>query len=174
MKFYFPDSQDLVDPRIWVYENISSVKVQGLDFNLRTRLNYGFSLNASYSYTDSEDETTGDQMLGSSRNNGGFMLQHRLVRDNYELSLSLMANHYGKIPYNEMDDFTGEVSSKLYEAHTIWKFTSTHKIYSGLILTLGVDNIFDTYEFENVMNLNPGRRYFAGLRLNIHKLNFNK
>ncbi len=70
-------------------------------------------------------------------------------------------------------DITGDVTSKLYDSHTIWKLTTTQNIYSGVFLTLGVDNIFNTLEIENVMNLNPGRRFFVGLRLNIHKLNFN-
>jgi outer membrane receptor for ferrienterochelin and colicins len=166
--------QDLVDPRIWVYENINNVEVLGLDFNLRAKLKYGFSINGSYSFTDSEDVTSGNQMLGTSKNNGALMIQHRTVVDNYQLSVNLMTNFYGTIPYNEMDDFTGEVTSKLYDAHTIWKLTTTHKIYSGVTFTLGVDNIFNSYEIENVMNLNPGRRYFVGLRLNIHELNFNR
>ena len=38
--------QDLIDPRIWVYENINSVRVLGIDFSLRAKLKYGFSLNA--------------------------------------------------------------------------------------------------------------------------------
>lgn len=166
--------QDLTDPRIWVYENISSVKVLGLDFNLRAKLRYGFSINASYSYTDSEDETSGDQMLGTSKNNGALMIQRDFRKDNYNLSLNLMANLYGKVPYEEMDDFTGDVTSRLYAAHTIFKLTTIQKIYSGAYLTLGIDNIFNSVEFENVMNLNPGRRFFAGLRLDIHKLNFKR
>lgn len=166
--------QDLTDPRIWVYENISSVKVMGVDFNLRAKLKYGFSINASYSYTDSEDKTSGEQMLGTSKNNGALMIQRNFIKDNYNLSLNLMANLYGEVPYEEMDDITGDVTPKLYAAHTIFKLTTIQKIYSGAYLTLGIDNIFNTVEFENVMNLNPGRRFFAGLRLDIHKLNFNR
>lgn len=151
--------QDLTDPRIWVYENISSVKVLGLDFNLRAKLKYGFSINASYSYTDSEDKTNGEQILGTSKNNGALMIQRNFTKNNYNLSLNLMANLYGEIPYEEMDDISGDVTSKLYNAHTIFKLTTIQKIYSGAYLTLGIDNIFNTVELENVMNLNPGRRF---------------
>ena len=166
--------QDLVDSRIWRYENISSVMVRGLDFNLRATLGHGFSMNASYSFTDSEDQTSGDQMLGTSRNNGGLMIQHRMSKENYELSVNLMANYYGVIPYNEMDDITGEVTSKLYEANTIWKLTTTHRLFTGTFIALGVDNIFNNFQIENGMNLNPARRFFAGIRLDIHKLDFNR
>jgi outer membrane receptor for ferrienterochelin and colicins len=166
--------QDLIDPTIWVYDNINTVQVNGIDFNLRARLKYGFLLNASYSFTDSEDKTSGSQMLGTSKNNAGFMIQHNLTKKRYRLSINLKANYYGEVPFQEMDDITGDVSSELFKAHTIWKLTTTHKIYSGIFLTLGIDNIFNTLELENIMNLNPGRRYFAGLRLDIHKLNINK
>ena len=91
-----------------------------------------------------------------------------------EIAINLQANYYGKVPFEEMDDITGDVTSKLYKAHTIWKLTTTHKIYSGIFLTAGIDNIFNSLELENIMNLNPGRRFFTGIRINIHKLNINK
>jgi len=174
IKNMITEVQDLVDPRIWVYNNINSVSVSGFDFNLRAKLKYGFSVNASYSYTDSEDKTSGSQMLGSSKNNAGLMIQHKFSREKYNLSVNLKAQYKGEVPFEEMDDITGDVNSKLYEAHTIWNLTTVQKIYSGIFLTLGVNNIFDTLEYENIMNLNPGRTYFAGLRINIHQLNLIK
>lgn len=163
--------QDLTDPKIWVYENINKVQVTGIDFNLRAKLKYGFSLNASYSYTDSEDKTSGSQMLGTSKNNAGLMIQHDWKRNKYNLTINLKANYYGKVPFEEMDDITGEVTSELFEAHTIWKLTTTHQIFSGIYIIAGIDNVFNSQELENILNLNPGRRFFAGLKLNIHKLN---
>lgn len=174
IKNMITEVQDLVDPKIWVYENINSVQVNGIDFILRAKLKYGFSLNGSYSFTDSEDKTSGSQMLGTSKNNAGLMLQYNLTKKKYRLSVNLKANYYGETPFEEMDDITGDVTSELFKAHTIWKLTTTHKIFSGLFLTLGVDNLFNTLELENIMNLNPGRRFFTGLRIDIHKLNINR
>ena len=163
--------QDLVDSRMWRYENIYSAQVNGIDFVLRTKFDYGFSLIGSYSYTDSEDKSNGQQIHGTSKNNAGLTIQYELTKKRYDLGVNLKANYYGEIPYEKMDAITGDVESKLYKQHVIWNLTTTHKITSRILLTLGVNNIFDTYELENTMNLDPGRRFFAGLRLNIHKLN---
>lgn len=171
IKNMITEVQDLVDPVIWVYDNKDNVIVNGIDFILRAKLIYGFSLNASYSYTDSEDKTSGSQMLGTSKNNAALMLQYNLNEKKYNLGVNLKADYYGETPGEEMDEITGEITSKLYGAHTIWKLTTTHKVYSGVILTLGVDNIFDTLQKDNILTLNPGRRFFIGLRLNIHQLN---
>ena len=171
IKNMITEVQDLVDPRIWVYNNINNVSVNGVDFNLRARLKYGFSVNASYSYTDSEDKTSGSQMLGTSKNNAGLMIQHKFSRKKYSLSTNLRASYKGEVPFEEMDDITGDITSKLYKAHTIWNLTTLHKIHSGIFLTIGVNNIFDTIEVGNIMNLNPGRRFFTGIRINIHELN---
>ncbi|MDD4747106.1 MAG: TonB-dependent receptor [Salinivirgaceae bacterium] len=165
--------QSLTDPRLWRYENINSVRVNGVDFVLRAKLNYGFSVNASYSYTDSEDKTTGKQLLGSSHNNAGLMVQYNYSKKRYNLGVNLKANYYGEVPYKEMDEISGETASKMHDEHLIWNLTTTHNVLSGVVLTLGVQNIFDTYELNNIMNLFPGRRFFMGLRINIHKLKFN-
>lgn len=166
--------QSLTDSKVWGYENINSVQVNGMDLIVSARLKYGFSVNASYSYTDSEDKISGSQLLGTSKNNAGMMVQYNLNLNKIKLGVNLRANYYGEIPYEEMDDFTGEISSKLYEAHTVWNLTTTQELFSGVLITLGVNNIFNVYEFENVMNLNPGRRYFIGLRINTHKLKLNQ
>ncbi|MCK4921077.1 MAG: TonB-dependent receptor, partial [Bacteroidales bacterium] len=142
IKNMITEVQDLVDPRIWVYNNINNVSVNGVDFNLRARLKYGFSVNASYSYTDSEDKTSGSQMLGTSKNNAGLMIQHKFSRKKYSLSTNLRASYKGEVPFEEMDDITGDITSKLYKAHTIWNLTTLHKIHSGIFLTIGVNNIF--------------------------------
>lgn len=165
--------QDLVDPKIWTYQNIKSVQVQGLDFIMRARIGYGFSVNASYTYTDSEDKTSGSQMLGTAKNNAAGMLNYELNKDAYRLGINLKANYSGAIPYEEMDEATGEVTAKLYAPHTIWNLTTTHHLLGGITITLGVNNLFNVYQLENVMNLNPGRRFFAGLRINIHQLKLN-
>lgn len=174
VKNMIKEVQDLTDTRIWIYENISSVSVTGIDFNLRAKLNYGFSINGSYSYVDSENETSGSQMLGTSKHNGALMAQYKLTKKKYELTVNLMSNYYGETPYEEMNETTGEITSEIYEARTIWKLTTTHKLFSGVLLTAGIDNIFDYIQSDNPLSLNPGRRYFVGLIVNIHKLNFNK
>ena len=164
--------QSLTDPRLWSYENINSVRVNGVDFVLRAKLNYGFSVNASYSYTNPTDKNTGKQLLNSSNNNAGLMVQYNYSKKRYNLGVNLKANYYGEVPYNEMDEISGETASKIHNDHLIWNLTTTHKVFSGVILTLGVHNIFDTYELNNIMNLFPGRRFFTGLRVNIHELKF--
>ncbi|NOQ27920.1 MAG: TonB-dependent receptor [Bacteroidales bacterium] len=166
--------QDLTDTRIWVYENIKNVSVTGIDFNLRAKLNYGFSINGSYSYVDSENETSGSQMLQTSKHNGAIMAQYKLTKKRYGLTVNLMSNYYGETPFEEMHEITGEITSKVYEPHTIFKLTTTHRLFSGALLTAGIDNIFDYVQSDNPLSLNPGRRYFVGLLVNIHRLNFNK
>lgn len=170
IKDMITEVQSLEDPKIWRYENIDSVMVNGLDIILRAQINNQLAVNCSYSFTDSEDKTSGSQMLGTSRNNAGLMLQYYFNRKNYNLGVNLKSNYFGEIPYQEMDDYTGEVTSKVYGSHFIWNLTTTHKIYKAYELSLGVHNLFNHYELENVMNLNPGRRFFVGLRINIHHL----
>lgn len=174
IKDMITEVQSLEDPKIWRYENIDSVLVNGLDLILRAQINTHLAINCSYSFTDSEDKTSGSQMLGTSRNNAGLMLQYYFNRKNYNLGVNLKSNYFGEIPYQEMDDYTGEVTSKVYGNHFIWNLTTTHKIYKAYELSLGVHNLFNHYELENVMNLNPGRRFFVGLRVNIHHLSHKK
>lgn len=165
--------QDVDNPIIWTYENINNVIVSGIDFSLRAKLNYGLSITTGYSYTDSEDTSRGQQLLGASKNSGFMTLGNSFQVKKYKMSINLQSKYIDKMSYEEMDDISGKLTTKYFKAHSMWKITTTHTFFNGIIITVGIDNIFNYTEIQNITSLNPGRNFFIGANINFHKLNIN-
>jgi outer membrane receptor for ferrienterochelin and colicins len=59
--------QDVENPVIWTYRNINDVIISGIDLSIKTKLKFGFSASCSYSFTDSEDTSVGQQLIGTNK-----------------------------------------------------------------------------------------------------------
>lgn len=164
--------QDIENPVIWTYKNINDVIISGIDFSFRAKIKHGFSITAGYSYTDSEDTSIGQQLIGSSKNSAVLILGHKSNIKNYKLTVNLQSKYIDKMSYEEMDDITGDVKTEYFKAHSMWKITTTHTLFEGICITLGVDNIFNYTEIQNITSINPGRSFFMGANIYFHKLNF--
>lgn len=165
--------QDIENPIIWTYKNINNVIVSGIDFSFRAKFNYGLSLTTGYSYTDSEDKSRGQQLLGASKNSGVMSLAHSFQVKKYKLNTNLQTKFIDKISYEEMDDISGELTTKYFKSHSMWKLTTTHTFINGIRITIGIDNIFNYKELQNITSLNPGRSFFIGANINFQELNIN-
>jgi outer membrane receptor for ferrienterochelin and colicin len=110
--------------------------------------------------------------LAQTKNSALLTLAYKNIFKKYKLVVNLQSRFIDEIFYEEMDDITGELSLKTFEPHNLWKITTTHTIFNGVCFKLGVDNIFNYTEIQNITSINPGRSFFFGVDIHFDKLIF--
>ncbi|MBN1183934.1 MAG: TonB-dependent receptor [Bacteroidales bacterium] len=165
-----------VNSPVWTYQNVNKVRINGLETSINTKLPLGFSANCTYNYNDLIDNATNKQVWGSYTHSGIAGLNYQYKAKKYRLNTGIYGKFIGDLYYNEVDMITGEQYDYTIPAHSIWKFVTTQYIKPGIAVTLGVDNIFDIVKKEHIIWMNPGRRFFAGINLQIDEFftNLNK
>lgn len=161
-----PDS----DTNVWIYQNINKAQITGIETSLGTKLPYGFSLQLAYNYNDIVDNATDKQVWGRYKHSGVVTITHLLKRRQYHLTISIHGKYIGETYYNEVDEMSGTKTDYYLPAHMLWRIVTTQSVIPGITLSLGVDNIFNVIKPEHYIWLHPGRRYVAGLSLDIHKI----
>jgi len=165
---------DLNDTKVWTYMNVSDVRVKGMDVNFDLRLKFGFSIGGSYSFNETKDLTTNNQVWGINKHSGVVKAQYFYKRKNYQLNAGLFGKLFGETNYMWVDELTGKQTDRIMPAHSLWRLMLVHHIYSGIAVTTGIDNIFDYVQTDHITTINPGRRFLIGLSVDIHKFQFVK
>ena len=158
---------DPVNSPVYTYQNVSNARINGFEASVNTKLLYGFSLNCTYNYTDLRDNATNKQVWGSYRHSGIAGLNYRLKLSGYRLNAGIHGKYIGDLYFNELDANTGDQYDYTIPANIIWRFVTSHHIKPGIAIILGVDNIFDVVKNEYIVWMNPGRRVFIGINLQI-------
>ncbi|PXX96047.1 TonB-dependent receptor [Marinifilum breve] len=149
--------------------NVDESKSQGIDFLLNAKLGAGFTLGGGYSYVNAKDETTGEKLDGVAENYGNVRLAYDRSWKNYSFNATILGRIQDEKSYDN-----GEDNAKGYD---LWKLTTNHKFlnFGSFILEaqLGVDNIFDYVDDSpygsHYGTINPGRTFFAGIKINFAK-----
>ena len=94
-------------------------------------------------------------------------MNYQIRLTGYRLNAGLHGKYIGDLYYNEVDAITGDQYDYTIPGNVIWRFVTLHHINPGIDITLGVDNIFDVVKNEHIIWMNPGRRFFVGLNLQI-------
>ncbi len=131
------------------YENIAEAKTTGIELMWSWGLPKGFALSGNFSWLDTENEETGDELEGRPDCKGSLKLRYE--HPGAGVCANLRANYVGDTHYEEEDEdhFT-----------TVDAYVSK-EVSKNLELFAGIDNIFNAKRDYTV----APTFYYAGIRL---------
>lgn len=140
------------------YKNISSAKSQGLEFMLSLQPMTDFTLNANYTYTDTEDLSNGESLLQRTRNrfkiSFSYYFKEKVITN---LEVLYVGRRFDKDYSTNTMFILGDYT--LVNLAASYSFTETFQILGR------VENLFDE-KYEEIKGYStPGFSMFAGFRL---------
>jgi len=150
------------DPVNFVYVNIAEAKTQGLEVFASMNAGDNLDLAASYTFTDTEDTTTGDDLLRRARHKFGFNANYRFLEKG-NINLDLV--HVGQRFDNDFSTWPAAVveldSYLLANLAGSWDFSDHWQIFARL------ENLLDE-EYEEVRGYGtPGFAGYIGLKFSL-------
>ncbi len=159
------------------YVNIGETLIQGVETSVSFYIIKNLLTKTSYVYTNAEDKATGLQLWNNSKHAGTFALTYKMLNIKYPFSISLNGRAAsGKMQEEsviETDEVTGEdvttISKYKTDPYALWKLTYNQQfVVLKRIKTqiqLGINNIFDFTDNDDLAVIDPGRRVYAGIKI---------
>lgn len=133
--------------------NINEAEASGLEFSSGIGIMKGLLINLSYTYMDSEDKSTGKQLLRRARHKGAVGILYDPTDD---LDLNLL----GTVAEDRID-FGGTKMDDYVKVD----FTSSYRATDKMEFFVRIENIFDE-EYEEVTGFtSPGIAAYGGLKM---------
>lgn len=183
----FPgDPSNLGTDRWLPYTNIDRYKTYGFDITSQAHYSNGWGYKLSYAYVhedfvkDTDGEAINNQYTPARPHTVMMRIDwdHRFSK-HYALYVGLSGRYLSPVDNTEYYDYvtldpsTGKLLRKdvHYNAYTIWKIQTSHRIGNAVKLTLAVDNIFNynpTYHYYNAP-FTDGANLQLGVSIDIDK-----
>ena len=136
------------------YVNVAEAVIQGAEIAGQISITEQWDLSANYTYLDTEDKSTGEELLERYKHSG-------LVKVNwnptYELSTFLSARYRGE----------RKIEDNLYQdAYTTLDFGTVYYVNDSVRLRAGITNLTDeavSQELENLGYVEAPRTYYVGM-----------
>ena len=178
VNFYFNKIDDMIHDVLiagttnsYTYINLNKVNVGGMDVLLNYYLSNNWSLNGGYSFTYAYDMTNKEELSGVNKNSGVAGIEYSWQHGNYSGALSFSGKVYSKKTFDNYNDATYSYFRDCYPAYSLWRTTLVQNFYNNAItLNVGINNIFNYSRATDLINTDPGRRFFCMLNLSIDKL----
>lgn len=157
LTYFSLKTDDLIlwDFGTYKYKNVDQAKSSGLEFSFKAMLTKWLGLDGSYTYTDSENDSTGKELVYVPRNKAtlGFRLQP---------IKGLVARVYGLYVGKRYDD---DDNLEEVDAYFTVNLAASYEINKYLKLTGRVVNLFDE-DYEEIKDFGTmGLSAFVGLKL---------
>ncbi|MFQ5580797.1 MAG: TonB-dependent receptor plug domain-containing protein, partial [Nitrospiria bacterium] len=135
--------------------NINKAEADGLEFSSGIGIMQGLLINLSYTYMESEDKSTGKQLLRRAKHKGMFGILYDPT-DRFDLNL------IGTVVEDRID-FSGTKMDDYVKVN----FTSGYRVTDKLGFFIRVENLFDE-DYEDVTGFtSPGISGFGGIKLTL-------
>ncbi|USD43286.1 TonB-dependent receptor [Vibrio sp. SCSIO 43135] len=145
--------RDISDP-YKSYQNVSKAVIQGLEMSGNVQLSDNWGLSGNYTYLDTEDKSTGEELDGR-----------------YKHSAFMRLNWY---PTSSLNTFVStryrgdrRIDSQLeQDAYTTFDFGTVYNVNDSLRLRAGITNVTDervSQELENLGYVEAPRTYYVGM-----------
>ncbi|HVE73414.1 MAG TPA: TonB-dependent receptor [Thermoanaerobaculia bacterium] len=155
---FHSDYEDLIvfDSATFIFQNVGEAEAQGLELALQRNITSDLRASLSYTFTDTEERTTGAQLLRRPRHAGSLFLGYRMGI----VDTNLVVQHTGAradvLPVSPYSRTT-------VESHTV--FDANVQVTLGRFIPyVRVENLTGV-EYEEVLGYeSPGRRAVVGVR----------
>jgi vitamin B12 transporter len=162
VSYFSNDFENMVDfnSATYTYANVANAETRGVEAFVNAQATERLAFRASYTYTDTEDNATGLDLLRRANHKFGFNANYRfLAGGNINFGLTHIGKRadtdYSSYPYArvQLDDY---ILANLAASYT---FNKTFEIFGR------IDNLFDR-DYEEVRGYGtPGAAAYGGLKL---------
>jgi len=144
------------------YINVGKAESKGVEVTLYGRPTEDLTLRTGYTYTDSEDKTTGERLLRRPKNKVSFGANYRfLARGNVDLEVLWI----GSRDDLHFDNFTYISSKVKLDSYMLVNLAASCNITENITLLGRVANLFDK-KYEEVFGYGtPGLSAYGGVRI---------
>ncbi len=166
---------------VYKYVNIYNAELSGVEVLLRYKFLKHVNFGGGYSFVV-DNRSAESQISTISPHSATVKIEYNFSKSFYTSLISINGKITGAKNYQDFADilYRGENVKAIYNVHynafSIWNLSFSQKIYNSTNLIFGVNNIFD-YKPDLVnfnTSINPGRRVFVSLQINIDNFFNNK
>ena len=159
------------------YMNVSEALLKGVEGYFSVYLIKNLVTKIGYAYSDAIDKSTNLQLYGNSKHSGTFALTYKMPKVKYPFSISLngraSSGRLYQLATTETDKDSGEeittITKDESSPYTIWKLIYNQDLQFSKKVKLqfqaGMNNIFNYTDSENLAVIDPGRRFFTGMKI---------
>ncbi len=150
------------DPNTFIFENISRAKTAGIEIDLNYKISECVTLSSAYTYTDTEDEDSGDSLLRRARNKGSLEVRYE---PREELSLFVNTQIIGAKFDNDFSTFPA--TRKKIGSYGLVNLGASYKVDKMREYFVRFDNVLDK-EYEEVLGFGTfGATALMGVKVNL-------
>jgi len=158
------------DENAYTYENISRVAVWGIDLINRRQVLSNLFISCGYSFTYAHDLSTDRDLYGVSRHSANASISYRLRLSKSDHYITFSSRYYSK-KYYEMYNEQYVFYVENYPAYSLSKLSVSDEICeSSVRLNYGIQNLFNYKKETDMINIDPGRRFFVSLQIKCEQL----
>lgn len=140
------------------YGNVSKAEAKGVETFVTAKPVKDLSVRASYTYTDTEDKTTGQELLRRPRNKASLDTTYAFTQK-FRGTLGLV--YVGE---RQDEDFSSYQSVTL-DAYTLVNLYASYDVYKNVTIFGRLENLFDEQYEEVVGYGTPGRAGYGGVKV---------
>jgi len=138
---------------MWQAENVKRAQAKGVEYNLSVSPIEEVSANIAYTFTDSEDKSTGKQLPRRPKHKGSILFDIKPIKN-----LSVVPSY--TFAYKRTDDAKGTPADNYGKVD----ISTTYDVTKNFQFFGRIENLFDR-EYEEVRSYtSPGRSFFAGVK----------
>ena len=160
--YFSNDFDDLIDydTGLWKYINVAEAKSHGIELSATLVPIGDLTLRAGYTYTDTQDKTTREDLLLRSKNSFGLNVDYRILnKANINLDISYVGARY------DNDFSTWPATRVRLDPYTLVNLAVSYDITGTIKLFSRVENLFDE-EYEEVKGYGTaGFSAYGGLKV---------
>ncbi len=160
--YFSNDFDDLIDydTGLWKYVNVAEALSHGIELVATLMPTDDLTIRAGYTYTDTQDKTTGEDLLLRARNRFGFNVNYRILnKANINLDISHIGSRY------DNDFSTWPATRVRLDPYTLVNLAASYCITGSVQLFSRVENLFDE-EYEEVKGYGTaGFSVYGGLKV---------
>lgn len=155
----------------FTYVNICKVLTFGLDARQQYFAGKNWWFDIGYNYIRAFDIEKKEELGGVNKHSATAGIEYKWIRRNYKASVSFGGKLYSRKKFENYDSQNYVFFNDYYPPYSLWRASFTQELHrNGVILTLGVSNIFDYRNHTDLINIDPGRRFFVLLEISIDTL----
>jgi outer membrane receptor for ferrienterochelin and colicins len=143
------------------YENIGEALIQGVELNFRTQLTKNISGSLGYTFLDTENKKTGEDLPERSKDNVSVKLDWKAP---FGVQVQLVGLYMGSYFYNETNKLTGNETKMDVDSYWLLNLGLNKKIGNNYKAFLKINNLLDVDDVGNEYEID-GREYFIGMKV---------
>ncbi len=148
------------DSDLSTYSNVAKATTEGVELTASTQLSKKLSVNSSYTYTDTEDKTSGEELFRRARDKVGVNVNYEL---NSKTRLNLNALYVGERDF--LNRATNPDTRKRLDGYTLVNLGMTVDLSESFQVFGRIENLFDE-AYEEVFGYGTaGVSVFVGFKM---------